>query len=41
MTEYRPVEDAFYSSNYRLKVASNLLISELEKWRGEYGGLYK
>ncbi|MBD7939011.1 FAD binding domain-containing protein [Cytobacillus sp. Sa5YUA1] len=41
MTEYQPVEDVFYSSNYRLKVASNLLISELEKWRGEYGGLYK
>ncbi|MEK4921080.1 FAD binding domain-containing protein [Cytobacillus sp. FSL R5-0569] len=41
MTEYQPVEDAFYSSNYRLKVASNLLISELEKWSGEYGGLYK
>lgn len=37
--EYQPVEDAFYSQNYRLKVASNLLMAELANRRGEYGGI--
>jgi len=40
LKEYEPVPDAFFTADYRRKVAANLFMAEWENWREENGESY-